>query len=116
MRLPHLFAAILALTAQAAGAQTPVFDLHVHLWKGEESLRAYERQLKEQRQEVAGFGAMWFGGPNHAAAGKPERVRDGNDGIIALAAKHPRLLPIATIHPYDGPAALAELERIAGKG
>lgn len=116
MRLHHLFTAAVMLAAQTAGAQTPVFDLHVHLWKGEESARAYERQLKEHGQEVAGFGAMWFGGPNHAVAAQPERIKAGNDGIIALAAKYPKLLPIATVHPYDGPAALAELERVAGKG
>lgn len=116
MRLRHVLVAAVALTAQAAGAQTPVFDLHVHLWNGEDSRRAYERQLKEQGQQAASYGAMWFGGPNQALAGQPELVRAGNDGIIALAAKQPKLLPIATVHPYDGPAALAELERVAAKG
>ena len=116
MRLRHIFAATLVLVGQSAAGQTPVFDLHVHLWKGEESLRAYERQVSDQGQQVASFGAMWFGGPNHALAGQPDRVRAGNDGTIALAAKDPKLLPIGTIHPYDGPAALAELERVAGKG
>lgn len=33
-----------------------------------------------------------------------------------MAAKHSNVLPIATVHPYDGPAAIAELERVAGKG
>ena len=59
---------------------------------------------------------MWFGGPNQALAGQPQQIRAGNDGIIALAAKHPKMLPIGTVHPYDGPAAVAELERIAAKG
>jgi len=106
----------LALMAQAAAAQSPIFDSHVHLWNGEESLRAYEEQLKERRLEVAGFGAMWFGGPNQALAGRPTQIRAGNDRIIALAAKHPKMMPIATVHPYDGPAMVAELERIAAKG
>jgi uncharacterized protein len=106
----------LTLIASAAYAQTPVFDLHVHLWKGEASLREYEAQLKAARREVTGVGAMWFGGPNQALQGQPEQVRANNDGLIALAAKHPKLMPIATVHPYDGAAAVAELERVAARG
>jgi predicted TIM-barrel fold metal-dependent hydrolase len=116
-RALSVLAAALALVAHAASAQSPpLFDSHVHLWKGEDSLRAYETQLKDGRLEVAGIGAMWFGGPNHALAGRPEQIRAGNDGIIELAARHPRMMPIGTVHPYDGAAAVAELERIAAKG
>jgi predicted TIM-barrel fold metal-dependent hydrolase len=32
-----------------------------------------------------------------------------------LAAKHPKMLPIATVHPYEGQAALDELRRLAGR-
>jgi predicted TIM-barrel fold metal-dependent hydrolase len=117
MRTLALLAAALVLVAQAAGAQSPpLFDSHVHLWKGEESLRAYEEQLKEERLQVTGIGAMWFGGPNQALAGQIAQIRAGNDGIIALATKHPKMMPIGTVHPYDGAAAVAELERIASNG
>ena len=107
---------VLMLFASAARAQSPVFDLHVHLWEGDASLSAYQAQLKATGQEVAGFGAMWFGGPNQALQRKPGEARAANDGIIALAAKHPGLMPIATIHPYDGAAAVSELERVAARG
>jgi uncharacterized protein len=108
-----VLAVALALVAQAA---SPLFDSHVHLSNGEESLRRYEEQVKEGRLEVTGIGAMWFGGPNQALAGRPTQIRAGNDGIIALAAKHPNLMPIVTVHPYDGQAAVTELERVAAKG
>jgi predicted TIM-barrel fold metal-dependent hydrolase len=118
--LRRTFAAVvvaLALVGQAAGAQSPtLFDAHVHLHKGEDSLRAYEQQAKEGGLQVGGIGAMWFGGANQALAGQPKQIQAGNDGIIALAAKHPKVIPIGTVHPYDGPAAVAELERIAAKG
>jgi len=114
MRRAWIFAAAWALAAQAAAAQ--VFDSHVHLWKGEESLRAYQAQVKAGGMTETGFGAMWFGGPNQALAGDPKAIRAGNDGIFALAAKHPEMMPIATVHPYDGAAATAELERVAAKG
>jgi predicted TIM-barrel fold metal-dependent hydrolase len=106
----------LTLIASAAHAQTPLFDSHVHLWNGEASLTEYEAQLKAAGREVSGAGVMWFGGPNQALQGQPERVRASNDGLIALAAKHPKLIPIATVHPYDGAAAVAELERVAARG
>lgn len=105
-----------ALIASPLAAQTPPFDLHVHLHKGEESLRAYREQLKRDGLGVSGFGAMWFGGPNQAKAGDPAAIRAGNDGIIALAKRNRDLVPIGTVHPYDGDAALAEIDRIAAKG
>jgi predicted TIM-barrel fold metal-dependent hydrolase len=59
---------------------------------------------------------MWFGGPYQALAGNPQDIRRRNDGLIALAKKHPEIVPIATVHPYDGQAALDELTRVAGLG
>ncbi len=78
---PHLIFLTLILIASAAHADTPVFDLHVHLWKGEESLRAYESQLKAAGLEVTGLGVMWFGGPNQALQGQPAQVRANNDSL-----------------------------------
>ena len=108
-----VLAVAMGLVAQAASR---LFDLHVHLRNGEESLRTYEAQVKEGPLQVEGMGAMWFGGPNQALAGRPTQIRAGNDGILALAAKHPNILPIVTVHPYDGRAAVLELERVAAKG
>lgn len=104
------------LITQFANAQTPLFDSHVHLWDGEKSFQAYTAQLEEGKLKTTGAAVMWFGGPNQALAGDPTRIRAGNDGILALAARHPGMLPVATVHPYDGPAALGELERVAKKG
>lgn len=116
MRRFALLAALAAVTSSPALAQPAAFDTHVHLHRGEASLQAYDAQVQADGQPVSGFAAMWFGGPNHASQGKPDAIRAGNDSIIALAAKRPGLLPVATVHPYDGAAALAELERVAGLG
>ena len=110
------FSVALALVAQAAAAQSPISDLHVHLWDGEESLRAYEEQVEDGQMEVESIGGMWFGGPNQALAGRPTEIRASNDGIIALAAKYTNVMPIGTVHPYDGSDAVAELERVAAAG
>src|SRR3546814_20628784 len=59
---------------------------------------------------------MWFGGPNQALAGNPADISKRNDALIALAAKNPDMIAIATVHPYDGDAALAEIDRVAARG
>ena len=105
-----------ASVAQFALAQSPIFDSHVHLHNGEQSLQEFDAAAKASKLEVAGIGAMWFGGGNQAPAGKPKQIRAGNDGIMELAAKNPKVMPIVTVHPYDGRAAIKELERIAAKG
>lgn len=107
-----------AMAQQAAPAQTKprVFDSHVHLREGESSLRAYEADVTTANIELAGLFAMWFGGPHQARAGHPDDIARRNDAIAALARRHPGVVAVATVHPYDGDAALAELERIAAKG
>jgi predicted TIM-barrel fold metal-dependent hydrolase len=116
MKSVLLAALLLLLPFGPAAGQTKVFDSHVHLWHGEASLAEYQSQLKAAGVTIAGFGGMWFGGPNQAPAGQIEKTRASNDGIIALAARHPGMMPIATVHPYDGQAAIAELERVAARG
>ena len=115
MKLLSLLIAAALSVAPAARAQ-PVFDSHVHLHDGEKSLRAYEAQVKAAGIAEAGFGGMWFGGENQALAGHPEQIEANNDAHLALARKHPEMMPIATVHPYDGAAALDEVTRVAGLG
>lgn len=114
MRIALTLAA--ALYYAPAWAAQPVFDGHVHLWEDEASLAEYRKTVATSRNELAGMAAMWFGGPHQARAGDLPAIRKGNDSIIALAAKHPDIVPVVTVHPYDGDAALAELTRVAGRG
>lgn len=111
-----LLSIALLTPAIPAAAQEAVIDTHVHLHNGEASIDEYRAQLKAANQPVAAFGAMWFGGPNQALAGNPADIRKRNDMLIALAAKHPGMIPIATVHPYDGDAALTEVDRVAARG
>ncbi|BBB09109.1 amidohydrolase family protein [Sphingopyxis sp. EG6] len=115
MKILTLLAAVL-LAPQVAIAQ-PVFDSHVHLWDGDKSIGEYEAQVKGAGLTITGFGGMWFGGPeNQALAGNPASIRAHNDALLALAKRHPTMVPIATVHPYDAAAALDELQRVAGLG
>jgi uncharacterized protein len=109
------FAPIMAIILAVFGrANAQVFDSHVHLWHGEKSLLEYESQAKVAGE--IGFAGMWFGGPNEALSGDPAAIRANNDAHLALARKHPEMVPIATVHPYDGEAALEEVGRVSRQG
>ena len=112
----RLLLPLLLLLTGSAAASGPLFDVHVHLRNGEASLQEYLADAEAAGIEPTGLGAMWFGGPHQAREGDLDAIRAGNDGIIALAKAHPRVLPIATVHPYDDAAAIAELERVAAAG
>jgi predicted TIM-barrel fold metal-dependent hydrolase len=116
MRWLWTLAAWLSLSGSVAGAQQPVFDVHVHLREAKTSLRQYMDAAEADGIALAGFGAMWFGGPHQARAGTPGEIRARNDALLALAARHPQMVAIGTVHPYDGQAALDELARIAARG
>lgn len=107
----RMLAPLALLLPHAAAAQQPVFDTHVHLWNGEKSIEAYEAQLKETGQTMTRFGGILM-----ATAGQPDKTRKENDDLLALAKAHPELVPIPSVHPYDGQAAIDELRRLAGKG
>jgi len=105
-----------AFIAPIRAQDAHLFDMHVHLHHAEESLAEYEKQAAADQIAIDGAAIMWFGGPNQALAGNPADIRRHNDWVIDAAAKDPRLVPVATVHPYDGAAALAELHRVAARG
>lgn len=106
---------IFALLLSKKSPAQQVFDNHVHLWEGEKSFQQYEAQARAAKIDLVGFGGMWFGGPNQALSGNPDEIRANNDAQLALAKKHPEMLPIATVHPYDE-AAGEEVKRVAALG
>ena len=116
MRKPVTGFLLWMLAMGGAHAAGPVFDVHVHLREGETSLREYQAAANTAGIELSGLGAMWFGGPHQARAGNMPAIRAGNDGVVALANKDPKVVPIVTVHPYDGEAALEELTRVAKLG
>ena len=86
-----LLASLLLAIPTMASAQR-VFDTHVHIWNGEESVRAYEAQLKDTQQSVTRFAAILI-----AARGNMAETRRKNDELIALAAKHPEMLDLTNL-------------------
>ncbi|WP_202624280.1 amidohydrolase family protein [Steroidobacter agaridevorans] len=93
-----------------AADPTPVFDVHVHIWEGEKSVKEYLAQVAADGQQVTRFGGIHM-----AVLGKVAETRSKNDELVALSKRYP-MIPIASVHPYDGDAAFAELERLAALG
>lgn len=104
--------------AQLADAHLPIIDGHAHIRlgdgdaitptqpKGTEALRAIDERAGISRSALIVI-----------AGGGPEAVRRKNDGVIAAAAADPaHFFPIASVHPADGDAAIAELDRVAALG
>ncbi len=102
---------LLLSLASLTQADDRIFDVHVHIWSGEESVKQYLAQVESSGQHVTGFGAIHM-----ARRGELAQTRAKNDELIALAGRYPKLLPIASVHPYDGDAAFTELKRLAGRG
>ncbi|MFD0324613.1 amidohydrolase family protein [Lysobacter gummosus] len=92
-------------------AQDEVFDVHVHLWHGEKSLKEYYAQLEAEHQPVARHSGIYM-----AIKGETQENRRKNDELIALSKRYPKLMPIASVHPLDGQVAIDELKRLAGLG
>jgi uncharacterized protein len=107
---------VCVLQASATWAETRAFDSHVHLREGEKSLREYQAQVGNDGIALAGMAVMWFGGQHQAPAGNPGDIRARNDAMLELAKRHPEITAVATVHPYDGQAALDEVARVATRG
>jgi uncharacterized protein len=100
---------LLSLSALAQ-AEERIFDTHVHIWEGDKSVKEYLAQV-----ESTGAKVTRFGGIHMAVRGKFGHTRAKNDDLIALSKRYP-LTPIASVHPYDGEEAFAELQRLAKLG
>ncbi len=102
---------LLLMLASLAHAEDKLFDVHVHIWNGEKSVQEYLDQLAAAKQTVTGFGGIHM-----AVRGELAHTRAKNDDLVALSKRHPKLMPIASVHPYDGDAAFAELQRLSKLG
>jgi predicted TIM-barrel fold metal-dependent hydrolase len=82
----------------------PIIDLHAHLDDDDKLLK------NAVGDRVFKVGAMV------TALGKIEDTRALNDRVLALAARSPKIVPICSVHPADGKAALDEIDRVFQAG
>jgi uncharacterized protein len=96
----------------------PIIDAHTHPALGpEEQLVAHSQPPEEYRVMVRGAGITHAAAIAVAPAGDLERTRTRNDAVLTLSAGSGGFfLPVCSVHPADGEAALAELDRVAAAG
>ncbi len=113
--------AAIAGSASAAdqGYRGPITDVHAHIRYGERDGLSATHPIGPaaivQVDDAAGVtqSALIV----IARAGQLDKTRAQNDAVIATAkASGGRFFPVASVHPADGPAALAELDRLAAAG
>lgn len=99
-----------------SGYTGPIIDTHFHLEPGteqpslQETLAALDQTRAQGGIATAGLIVM-------AQQGDLEFTRSENDRAVELSrASEGRFFAFGSVHPGDGDAALAELERIAGLG
>ena len=95
----------------------PVVDVHAHVSFGPDlvlaerphGLAEYAAAAREARVEAAVLLAV-------APQGAPDVTRRLNDLVLAARVDGVTVLPFCSVHPLDGAAALAELDRVAAAG
>lgn len=112
--------ALLASAAQAdAGYHGPIIDAHAHIrFTDDDALKADQGKGTAPIAEIDdAAGVTQSALIVIARAGQMDRTRAQNDAVIAAAkASGGRFYPVASVHPADGAAAMAELDRMAAAG
>lgn len=88
----------------------PVIDLHAHLvvTGAPDEDELFRKNAADPRLQRVGAIVM-------APFGRLDETRSLNDKAIALQKENPKIVAVASVHPYDG-GALDELERVALAG
>lgn len=109
--------------AEPPAAETysgPVIDVHAHVFFDQEVAQGVNAELvpipatllrAAAPPQLERVGAMVM-----AIQPNPEKTRAQNDQLLELVAAHPKLFPVASVHPDEGDSALAELERLQKRG
>ena len=112
-----LVACLLALACNAANAQNrsiPVVDAHCHIKTTlQEDKLPTAKEYFEQNKSVD---IAYVFGVTIANKGRVEQTKAQNDSLFAVAQRDKRFVPVCSVHPADGDAAIEELNRIKQKG
>ena len=95
----------------------PVIDPHVHLALDDRmAVGAAAQSVDDYLTAVDGLDVRRSGVLVMAPRDDLERTRVQNDLVLALAARDDRFYAMCSVHPADGDAALAELDRVVEAG
>jgi predicted TIM-barrel fold metal-dependent hydrolase len=97
----------------------PIIDTHAHLRLADDDAAspAHSKGTAELLKLDQAAGVTHSALIVMARKGQLERMRSENDAVIAASAEsRGHFYPVVSVHPADGAAALAELERVARAG
>ena len=106
-------------TASPPGYQGPIIDTHAHIRLGDDDAAspAHSKGTAELLNLDKAAGVTRSALIVMARKGQLERMRVENNAVISAAAESQgHFYPVVSVHPADGAAALAELERVARGG
>lgn len=96
----------------------PIIDTHTHpLINGRQRLAEFEHTAHDYASRVAGTAVTKAAALTMAHEGKLTETSEDNDAVLQLAEEFDGFyFPVCSIHPRDGSAAMAELDRVADAG
>jgi hypothetical protein len=96
----------------------PIIDTHTHpLISDRQRLADFEHTARDYADKARGTGVVRAAALTMAREGQPAETAADNDAVLRLAEDFDGFyFPVCSVHPRDGKAALAELDRVAAAG
>lgn len=91
-------------------SQDTIVDIHCHYYY-EYAAYAYFKSARKLNVEILKIGEIVIANQNEF-----EETRKHNDQLIELSKRNLKVIPICSVHPYDGDSAINELKRIWSEG
>lgn len=98
----------------AQNAKHPIIDAHCHIrtTPDETMLQTMDEYFATNKS----VDISYLFGITMAKKGEIEKTRERNDSLFAMAKRNSRFIPVCSVHPNDGDAAIEELRRIKKLG
>lgn len=96
----------------------PIIDTHTHpLINGRQRMADFEHTGRDYADKVDGTGIARVAALTMAHEGELTETAEDNDAVLGLAEEFDGFFfPVCSVHPRDGQAAAAELDRVAKAG
>lgn len=101
----------------SVGYDGPIIDVHTHLMLDAQMQMVNAPHPPDSYLAAAdGLDMRHVGALAIAPSGDLDRCREQNNRILDLSDRTPMFYPVVSVHPHDGEAALAEIDRAAQAG
>ena len=113
MRFPYslmiLFILSIWFNARGQSVNDSIIDIHVHFWELGKSAEQYFKANSDKNIRAGGIVII-------QKPGDLKSTRNKNDEVISLSKLDRNIIPVCSVHPYDGDSVLVELKRLKKLG